>query len=392
MSASSPLPVADDLVSQFKQADETGNRRWFQVEIQNESLVLVNSSTGSSSVENDFNSLSASAKSDTPCYYLFRLGLRDWVVITWVPECCPVKQKMVMASAKGHLKDKLGHAFFTQELHTTAMNELSYGFYQGTNKTVDSRSQSEIERDNVLKQEEKEREDLIKAQANKSAPSSASNSPITGHGGSSGYHSVNIPLSPSAKDALNQLKTTSSNNFLELIIDTTSEQVVAGKESNVSNLDMQNQINSAEPRFYIYNKAGTASPTRSFVFIYCCPPKSPPKLRMVYSTAKPSIAEQVSQLGLTMAPKRVEITEPSEVKDALAEASRPASGRSPTIPGANNNRVASPKTVPANGGVVKASNVPTVQGAHPVYSLLDSNNKEHPSQKKKIVMPPPGAW
>ena len=110
---------------------------------------------------------------------------------------------------------------------------------------------------------------------------------------------------------------------------------------------------------------------------------------MVYSTAKPSIADQVTHLGLTVAPKKVEITEPSEIKDALAEASRPATGRSPTLTGGS--RPGAAKTVPANGGTVKASTVPTVS-AHPVYSLLDNNSKEHPSQKKKIVMPPPGAW
>jgi hypothetical protein len=42
------------------------------------------------------------------------------------------------------------------------------------------------------------------------------------------------------------------------------------------------------------------------------------------------------------------------------------------------------------GGTVKAANAPTTGGAHPIYSLMQP--KEGASTKKKIVIPPKGAW
>lgn len=53
-----------------------------------------------------------------------------------------------------------------------------------------------------------------------------------------------------------------------------------------------------------------------------------------------------------------------------------------------------PSGVPDLGGVVKASHVTTIGGGqqHPIYSLMDQGNHEKPSGKKKIVIPPPGAY
>lgn len=78
-------------------------------------------------------------------------------------------------------------------------------------------------------------------------------------------------------------------------------------------MELQKEINTAEPRFYVYKfgasfgEENRLSPLISTVFIYCCPEKSPAKLRMVYSTSKPTVADSISKLGLSIVGKRVRV-------------------------------------------------------------------------------------
>lgn len=67
---------------------------------------------------------------------------------------------MTYASAKNHLKDKLGHPYFAEELHITSKvselllltykAEFNYAHYQGEKKPVDSRSAFEKEHESVV--------------------------------------------------------------------------------------------------------------------------------------------------------------------------------------------------------------------------------------------------
>jgi hypothetical protein len=108
-----------------------------------------------------------------------------------------------------------------------------------------------------LKEEEDTRQDQIKHQSS----------------GIGGYHSVNIPLSESAKSDLNKFKV-GTVNFLQLvspktiakqrfqaIADSKSEIISAGLKSVQIN-ELANEINELEPRFYLYNyqKIGATAP------------------------------------------------------------------------------------------------------------------------------------
>lgn len=62
-----------------------------------------------------------------------------------------VKDKMVYASAKGTLKDKLGQNHFCEEIHVTEKSELTYEHYKGESKPVDSRSEFEKEHEQVVR-------------------------------------------------------------------------------------------------------------------------------------------------------------------------------------------------------------------------------------------------
>jgi len=99
---------------------------------------------------------------------------------------------------------------------------------------------------------------------------------------------------------------------------------------------------------------------------------------MVYSTSKPTVASQIEKEGLILAPKKVEVSDPSEI---TAETLRSASV-DVKIGGFQ-------KELPVGGGQVKSSSAPKVSHEHPVYALMHQGPS---GPKKKIVMPPSGAY
>jgi len=281
-------------------------------------------------------------------YFLFRLEGKRWLFLTFVPDRVNIKDKMLYASAKGTLKSKLGFSNFDEDFHVTKLDDLSYSHYSNEKKPVDSRSSDEVLRDKMNKEEEQERESR--------------------KGKIGGYHAVSIPLSQAAKDEFEKFKQ-NQINFIELSIDNEKQGINAVNALSVTD-QLSSHISEAEPRFYVYRHQGTP------VFIYCCPDKSPQKLRMVYSTSKPQVATQIQQLGINLAAKRMEVTEASEITPE-------------NISAAVNPRPSyAANSAPVAKSPAKAS---AVTAPHPIYSLMNQQNQD-PTKKKKIVLPPSGAW
>jgi len=373
MTHSSPIPVAAELEQHFKRVVEGGDTtRFFQAKIVDEQIIKTHSYPASSSVANDYNAMSGLADDNEACYFLFRLNsAREWLLITWVPDGVAVKDKMVMASAKGTLKDKLGYTSIVDEAHATKKDELSYEHYQSLKSNNDSRSPEEVMREEMHQLEEKEREE----QQQRPRPKT-------------GMHAMIIPLTDEAEETVGRFKS-GSINFIQFVINEDKTGINAVSPKTVNSSQIASEIHSTEPRFYLYNV-----PNKSPVLIYCCPERSAPKWRMVYSTAKPTLAEQIQALGVNLAPKKIEIREGSDLAEEFSRdfnrstetIIKPASSSSLT------GRIKDGGTGPDMGGVVKASKVNTVQREHPIYSLMNKGGQQGQTTKKKIVMPPPGAW
>jgi len=261
-------------------------------------------------------------------------------------------------------------------------SELSWVNYQGTKAPVDGRSEFEIAHERVLKAEEDERNSQIKTQTTKES-------------GLGGYHSVILPMNDQAKEYLNQFKS-GGVNFVQLSIE--KEQVIGVSSKTISVNDIPKEVHITEPRFYVYNFQKMGASTA--VFIYCCPEKSPPKLRMVYSTAKPGVVDQIFKLGISLAPKKIEVTSGSELTEEFLRSETNSTAPKPSSPAKSaagpgftgRNKYGAPATIPEGGDVVKAKNVSTIQTSHPIYSLMTQTNTAAPGTKKKIVIPPKGAW
>jgi len=397
MSTSVSLPVDDNLDSDFKKATNSEDPpRCFVVVIQEEKLICAKTIPGTSKVDTDYDALStiAAEEGKEGGYFLFRKGNdnKEWLIITYVPETVSVKSKMTFASAKSQLKAHLGVAFFSEEVHTTSADELKYSVYSGNSKPVESRSSEEILREKINNDEEKERTEREKQHA--ASPS--------------GYHSLAIPFSEDARASIAKFKS-GQVNFVILKIDSDKKEVVDIVESKqVSSVaEVAKNFSTTEPRFYLY---AFGTPTVN-VFLYCCPEKSPVKMRLVYSTAKPKAAEEIEKnMGVVLAPKKIEMRDPEDLTDAFLRdelkttpktvADVKASSPKPP-PNLMTGRLKSTNMtgVQEMGGTVKASKPTTSNTAsHPVYSLMtgkaSSTDPPGPTTatKKKIVIPPKGAW
>merc|ERR1712137_408963 len=351
MSSSTAIPVSPDLASSFR---NNSGIRYFIIHIENEVLVKAYAHPKGGSLESDWGTIASKVENN------------KWLTITFVPAGTKIRDKMIYAATKATLLNHLGYQHFIDEMHANDNGELEYSYYVASKKPVNSLSAAEEVRNVVHKEEEEERQ--FRTNMHASSPS-----------GIGGYHSVAMPFDQSAKDMVRSLAS-GQYNFVELAINDSKNGIVGKTGKTVSESQYSQQVNTSEPRYYlIKNQSRNA-------FIYCCPGKSPQKLRMVYSTAKGSVMNEAKALGFQV-PKAGEISEPSELTSQYVSSlglSSSTGGVSYSSPG----RFGGGPTR-SGGSTTKAQRQSVIQGAHPVYSLMGSPGS---GRTKKIVLPPPGAY
>eukprot|EP01111_Echinosteliopsis_oligospora_P005712 TRINITY_DN1928_c0_g1_i4.p1 TRINITY_DN1928_c0_g1~~TRINITY_DN1928_c0_g1_i4.p1 ORF type:complete len:384 (-),score=111.67 TRINITY_DN1928_c0_g1_i4:164-1315(-) len=381
---STATPVSEELIAEWAKAVTPAKPyRFFQIKIKSDVLSIAHKSVGTASVSKDFDSMQALVADGAPCYFLFRVaGPTNWSLISYVPDSCKVNDRMVYAASKITLRNKLGQQWFNEELGLSSPDELQYSWYVKHNEPGNALSEFEQMRNRIQVEEEKERDTRSAEHKDK----------MSGGDKIGGYHHVQIPISDSSKSDISKFKD-GSINFIEFAINPKSDAIVVEAAKSVPG-DISKLVNDNEPRFYLHkSKIGVGSVS----FIYCCPDKSPAHMRMVYSTAKPTLESQLKNLGIVIA-RKAEVREGSEIEDGLkrepAAAARAGlvSSGSPKF-GAKPSAAVAGKGMKEGGGEVKAADINSHQvgeAQHPIYGLI-SDLKSNPN-KKKVVLPPPGAW
>ncbi|KAJ1919178.1 Twinfilin-1 [Mycoemilia scoparia] len=301
-----------------------------------ESLIKTAEITGPK--DGNFNQILALLTSEEPAFYLLRKDSEKWYLITWMPEGkVPIKDRMIYASSQSALKDALGYTLiadtfqFSRESEITGKEESqsSNRSYQATvglratsrgvfKSEIDPRlamSNRELNRLELWQQEDEARDEQmnqIRSHMKKFGVTSitetsgsdlgnhhanSSNHKVTVAAQSGGFHSVSLPFSEDAKDALRQFSSPGSDTVgVELIVKSTElvdgGQLIRQQGPNA----LQIPGVSSEPRFYILRiPSGIRSGTK--VFVYYCPESAAPKLRMVYSTSAQGVMSNSQSLG-----------------------------------------------------------------------------------------------
>ena len=159
------LNISADIDEAFVKAQESRTVRILTVKIQAEELVLAGSIEKlSSNAHEDFDSiLIESLADDQAAFVLFCLdddpssvaadSALSWCMITWIPDSCKVRDKMLYSSSREDLKRHMGIGYFKTEYAANYKTDISWQQYkQSLSKDVNSDMLTESER---LVQEEK---------------------------------------------------------------------------------------------------------------------------------------------------------------------------------------------------------------------------------------------
>eukprot|EP01089_Gocevia_fonbrunei_P013718 TRINITY_DN3574_c0_g1_i1.p1 TRINITY_DN3574_c0_g1~~TRINITY_DN3574_c0_g1_i1.p1 ORF type:complete len:338 (-),score=79.52 TRINITY_DN3574_c0_g1_i1:62-1075(-) len=299
MTHTSRIPVDAELERQFANARTEGGVRFIKVVISNESLLAVDSHSLSSSLEDDWNAMDNLLEPKKACYILFRLDSTnatgfEWLLVSYVPDGSPVKDRMLYASTRDPLKKQLGAPYFADTLHGSDKSDFTYEAYldhknkfaappplTATEITIKNESTAQIEQ-GVAKEY---------------------------------VHSVQFPLSQDAQNALSNFGS-GSVNFVQLKVDATKETIELANSKNLSSInDLQGQFAASEPRFtfFKYDHQHEGEQFGSNLFVYSCPPSSPVKLKMLYSTVKSVVSGAAEQASIEIERSgKIEITELEE--------------------------------------------------------------------------------
>ncbi|KAJ2368486.1 Twinfilin-1, partial [Coemansia sp. RSA 2607] len=186
-------------------------------------------------------------------------------------------------------------------------------------KKIDPRtamSRSELEHVDMLKQEDEARNEQLEQMRSRlrkhTEPAKPEVNPDNHHtnsrglkqtvaAASGGFHTVTLPLSPDAKSTLEDFISNVGTTVVELQVE--ANKCISHVRSYASTEEFA--PNPSEPRFYIMRTPG------SRVFVYSCPEGSPPRLRMVYSTATAATVAQIQELGCRLT-HRLSLFSPKE--------------------------------------------------------------------------------
>jgi len=509
MASSTTVPISSTVSELWNAERDNGNARALRLAIKNEVCTLLAQDSKSGSVEADFEAQGSGVPKDMACYVLFREEGSHWIFISYIPDCCNVREKTLYASALGSLRRDLGEKYFTENVRFSSSADFNWSTYKAGQKPVECLNEREKhfkqldemedtarrEMEEAAIEKAREKQAMKKARAMPTPPKKAAEphaaaaaaakpaepaakpaepaakpaepaakpapkpaapkttaaaskpaaaaSPAVKHtttspikpkvygGGSNdsyehsstsvsalrhafedpselanvryepgyssrssassvnsefgnadalgGYHTVTLPFSEECQEAFEQLKRGDINTMTMRI---ENETVVLVKACTEPTSALPEQIDEVEPRFLLHTTKSTmaaaGAETDRTLFVYCCPDKSQPKLRMVYSTSKPSIVDEAENHGITVNGK-MEIRSGSELTtSAVAEAVRPRRS------GAGYGYVRNSKTV--NHAADSAVSTP-----HPVYSQI-GQNRSGAGPMKHIVLPPSSAY
>lgn len=243
-----------------------------------------------------FSIVAGACTAKKPAIILMRLR-KKWLPIQWIPDNGPIKPKMLIASSFADLKAGVGASYFLNEYPISSTDECTVAAYNQSISVVG---------DEILTWQELEAKET--AHDSSMAMSESKVSAVV---------SLHTPVSATAEAAIDSFLENKINTIL-FEMDMKSEELTLNEEGTIEFDAIAAKLPDREPRYILHNfahdKDGT-SLTKP-IFIYYCPDKAKPRLRMFYSTAKANVLTVLNTKKIDEA-KRLEISLASELTPTL---------------------------------------------------------------------------
>jgi len=288
----SGISVDDDFKNSFREMDEEQKKQYIQLDVDRKKEVFKVIKTGDLGDDDkgNFAIIQKLCKPKSPCYFLLKVDAikSKWLVILYVPINSNVNSKMMIASSSSSLKEGLGSSYFTNDYNISEPDECSLDAYL---KTLQD------DTDKLLSWQEMEKKQT--SYDHSMAMSETKVSAIVG---------IPIPVSDEAKKVIQQFADREINCvvFECNVKDEMLNVSFSEKDFNLN--DISGKLPEREPRYVLYYFESE----KTNIFIYYCPDKSKPKLRMFYSTAKANVLTTIAEFKIEE-PKRIEISLATEL-------------------------------------------------------------------------------
>lgn len=292
----SGITVDDALSAEFNGLEADTGVNWVKFQIETEQFKVVGKGGGA------WEEVAAAVEEKVPSFFAMRREAK-WLLVMWIPDRAMVRQRMLYSSSSSALKSGVGgNRWLSENFHCTEVHEL-------TDENFTKRHLTDV-RNVVMSYDEREKEQTEMI-----------SSLMMGTEQHAIIPGVPITMTPGL---VTDLKTVAaSGGCVEMSFTIESKSEVLGS-AGVSQKDLAGIAGSVpddQPRYYFmlyaHQDREGAAQTKP-LFIYYCPGKAPPKLRMLYSTCK---AHVLSVLGKDAAESgigveglhKVEGSEPSDL-------------------------------------------------------------------------------
>lgn len=297
---------ASDELREFFAGSKDGRVRVIKVAIENEQLVLDRHSGASGTWEEDYDMMVLPLlEDDHPCYILYRLDVKasgeyQWLFIAYSPDHSPVRQKMLYAATRATLKVEFGAGQIREEMFGTHPKDISL---QGFKRHVVSNAGPA-----PLTMAEEELELVKKSEVRTDVGVDTKHETMRG---------VSFPISDAALAELSKLQA-GTLNYVQLSLDLKAETINLDHADNIDVKQLPSKVpqESARYHFFRFNHTHEGDYLESIVFIYSMPGyKCSIKERMLYSSGKGPLIDQLEQGFKMDIPKKIEIDDAKELTE-----------------------------------------------------------------------------
>eukprot|EP01036_Dinobryon_divergens_P023023 gene23023-31335_t len=333
MAARANLTLDDTLKAAFISAQESRLIRIINVQIVAEVLTLHSTIQRVSTARHDFDLvLAPSLASNEAIFVLFctteevaAANTLDWLFLSWVPDGCRVRDKMLYSSSKEDLKRNLGAGYFKTEYAANVIADVTWDSYLASlERGLDLDLLTETEK---LVLEEKT---LTQTESHKTK--------------STAMNVLPFQVSPELEEKLLEFRD-GLCNWVDMKVvteDVPVETIILVDHRKLEDFNSLLQyVSKDEARFIVMKVPTFLRSDASSLFIFSCPESVPIRMKMTMSSCKSSVIAAAQRLGLTFE-KTIEIRSAEDIDEAVS------AGISASISSSNSFDSAGPSSAGAN--------------------------------------------
>jgi twinfilin-like protein len=300
MSSSSGVEVKDELKRQFAEASTNASLGFIKIQIEAEAFKQTATGRHTGTKAGNLVEIAKVLEPRKPCYVATKTEEKDrWMLVFYVPDDSPVRDRMVYASSMSPLKLGLGAAKFGPDFTIRDKKECSPEAYEESKKKMNE-------------------EDLLTMEERMGMRSESYVSMSTDTVKMSGMSDLPMKTSDDAAAAIQALVAGSVTGVV-LAMDATSEVMGVVKSGALDIASIVREFPPKEPRYAVFRFPHSHPETKedgsAVVFVYYCPDVAGPRLKMFYSSCKSMAVKTCSKFGLECT-KQLEISVASELSPA----------------------------------------------------------------------------